>query len=134
MSTAHPTVATYDFWTMDRVADALSPLASVNLPRGASVFGRVWTDTRTIEPGDLFLALIGERFDAHEFLANAVAKGAAGVIVSRAEVGEAPRRARLRGERHARRARRARRPSVVARGTTPWSASSARTERRARKS
>jgi UDP-N-acetylmuramoyl-tripeptide--D-alanyl-D-alanine ligase len=70
---------------MDRVADALSPLAPVNLPRGASVFGRVWTDTRTIEPGDLFLALTGERFDAHEFLSNAVGKGAAGVIVSRPE-------------------------------------------------
>lgn len=85
MSTAHPTVGRTDFWTMDRVADALSSLAAVNLPRGSKVFGRIWTDTRTIEPGDLFLALVGERFDAHEFLANAVAKGAAGVIVSRAD-------------------------------------------------
>jgi UDP-N-acetylmuramoyl-tripeptide--D-alanyl-D-alanine ligase len=85
MSTAHPTVAGTTFWSMDRVADALSPLASVNLPRGAIVFGRVWTDTRTIEPGDLFLALIGERFDAHEFLATAVAKGATGVVVSNPE-------------------------------------------------
>jgi UDP-N-acetylmuramoyl-tripeptide--D-alanyl-D-alanine ligase len=45
----------------------------------------VWTDTRTIEPGDLFVALIGERFDAHEFLRQAKAKGAAGVVVSRVD-------------------------------------------------
>src|SRR4029079_7153607 len=44
----------------------------------------VWTDTRTIEPGDLFVALSGERFDAHEFLRDAVAKGATGLVVSRA--------------------------------------------------
>src|SRR3954464_11283119 len=85
MSTAHPTVAKTDFWTADRVADALAPLSPVNLPRGAFVFGRVSTDTRTIEQGDLFVALAGERFDAHDFLKDAVAKGATGVVVSRAD-------------------------------------------------
>ena len=85
MSTASPTVAKTSFWTMDRVADALVPHASIGLPRGPVTFGRVWTDTRTIEPGDLFVALIGERFDAHAFLADAVAKGATGVVVSRVE-------------------------------------------------
>ena len=57
----------------------------MNLPRGDYTFSRVWTDTRTIEPGDLFVALVGERFDAHEFLAEARTKGAAGVVVSRPE-------------------------------------------------
>jgi UDP-N-acetylmuramoyl-tripeptide--D-alanyl-D-alanine ligase len=70
------------FWTIDRVADALQPLASTNLPRGSQSFGRVWTDTRTISAGDLFVALVGERFDAHEFLKQAVASGATGLIVS----------------------------------------------------
>jgi UDP-N-acetylmuramoyl-tripeptide--D-alanyl-D-alanine ligase len=60
-------------------------LADVNLPTGSECFGRVWTDTRTIQPGDLFVALVGERFDAHDFLADAVARGAAGVVVSRPE-------------------------------------------------
>ena len=73
------------FWSADRVADALAPLSPVNLPRPTQIFGRVWTDTRTIEQGDLFVALIGERFDAHDFLADAVAKGAAGLVVSRAD-------------------------------------------------
>src|SRR3954464_2904313 len=85
MSTTPLTVPTTTFWTMDRVASALAPYAPVNLPRGHHVFGRVWTDTRTIEPGDLFVALAGERFDAHDYLRDAVSKGATGLVVSRVE-------------------------------------------------
>ena len=85
MSTAHPTVTRTNFWTMNRVADAIGPLSPVNVPRGPSVFGRVSTDTRTIEPGDLFVALTGENFDAHDFLEAAVGKGATGVVVSRVD-------------------------------------------------
>lgn len=48
-----------------------------------TAFTRVSTDTRQIKPGDLFVALIGERFDAHEFIGQAIAGGAAGLIVSR---------------------------------------------------
>lgn len=39
------------------------------------------TDTRAIAPGALFVALVGKRFDAHEFLDEAILKGAAGVVV-----------------------------------------------------
>jgi UDP-N-acetylmuramoyl-tripeptide--D-alanyl-D-alanine ligase len=73
------------FWTWDRVADALQPLARVNLPRGPQAFARVWTDTRTLGRGDLFVALVGDRFDAHDFLRQAVASGASGLVVSRVE-------------------------------------------------
>ncbi|MBS3896150.1 UDP-N-acetylmuramoyl-tripeptide--D-alanyl-D-alanine ligase [Silanimonas sp.] len=41
------------------------------------------TDTRTLAPGALFIALRGERFDAHAFIAAAEAAGAAAVMVSR---------------------------------------------------
>ena len=41
---------------------------------------RVHTDTRTIEAGDLFVALQGERFDANAFLHDAQAQGAAAVL------------------------------------------------------
>jgi len=41
----------------------------------------VATDTRTLQPGSLFVALEGERFDAHEFLKDAVARGASGALV-----------------------------------------------------
>jgi len=37
---------------------------------------RVHTDTRTLEPGDLFVALRGERFDGGQFLAQAASQGA----------------------------------------------------------
>ncbi len=40
------------------------------------------TDTRKIAPGGCFIALSGENHDGHAFVANAVAKGAAAVIVS----------------------------------------------------
>jgi len=40
------------------------------------------TDTRTLKEGDLFVALKGERFDGHDFLDEAIGKGAAAVMVS----------------------------------------------------
>jgi UDP-N-acetylmuramoyl-tripeptide--D-alanyl-D-alanine ligase len=46
-------------------------------------FERVHSDTRTLQPGDLFVALRGERFDAHDFLAQARAAGAAAAIAER---------------------------------------------------
>lgn len=45
---------------------------------------QVGTDTRAIVPGSLFVALSGERFDAHDFVAQAAEAGAAAVLVSRA--------------------------------------------------
>jgi UDP-N-acetylmuramoyl-tripeptide--D-alanyl-D-alanine ligase len=52
-------------------------------PRGSeeSIVRRVTTDSRKIEPGDLFFALSGERFDAHEFVPNALKAGAAAAVV-----------------------------------------------------
>lgn len=43
----------------------------------------VTTDTRAIEAGALFIALVGERFDAHDFAEQAVDKGATALIVER---------------------------------------------------
>ena len=73
------------FWTRDRAARALASCARGALPRGSSRFTGVSTDTRDIAPGALFVALAGEHFDAHEFLRDAVARGARGVVVSRPE-------------------------------------------------
>ena len=44
---------------------------------------RVHTDTRTLQAGDLFVALRGERFDAHDFLSQAQASGAVAAIAER---------------------------------------------------
>jgi len=45
-------------------------------------FERVSTDTRTLQPGDLYVALIGESFDGNEFTTDAFDKGACAAIVS----------------------------------------------------
>ena len=49
----------------------------------ALAFTRVHTDTRTLQPGDLFVALRGERFDAHDFLAGAREAGAVAALAER---------------------------------------------------
>lgn len=51
-----------------------------------AIFTGISTDTRTLKAGDLFIALSGERFDGHEFLHQAVAQGAAGVLISRRDI------------------------------------------------
>ena len=47
---------------------------------GSAQVLRVHTDTRSIEPGDLFVALKGERYDANAFLAEAAQRGAVAAI------------------------------------------------------
>ena len=47
---------------------------------GATPLARVHTDTRTLQAGDLFVALKGERFDANAFLPQAQASGAAAAL------------------------------------------------------
>ncbi len=45
--------------------------------------GPLWTDSRKVGPGDWFLAIVGERFDAHDFLPQVGRQGCAGVIAQR---------------------------------------------------
>jgi len=70
------------FWTFDRLTQALGDILEGARPLGAVTLGRVVTDTRQVEVGDIFVALIGERFDAHDFLGEAVARGAVALVVS----------------------------------------------------
>jgi len=63
-------------WDSARVSDALG----VSGPRGLR-FSGVGTDTRHLAAGALFVALQGDRFDAHAFLAQARAQGAAAAVV-----------------------------------------------------
>lgn len=43
----------------------------------------VCIDSRHVKPGNLFIAICGERFDGHDFIKEAVAKGAAAIVCSR---------------------------------------------------
>ena len=56
---------------------------------GASTHG-VSIDTRTLKPSDLFFALKGPRFDAHDYLDDAVKAGAAALVVHRLPAGWTP--------------------------------------------
>ena len=67
-------------WTAARVREALGLPAAAG---GDRAFSRVLTDTRAIVPGALFVALAGERFDGHDYLAAAAAAGATGAVVRR---------------------------------------------------
>jgi UDP-N-acetylmuramoyl-tripeptide--D-alanyl-D-alanine ligase len=71
------------------VAEAVNGLVRVG-DRGGEI-GSIVTDSRTLQPGDFFIALRGDRFDAHEFVAEAFQRGAIGAIVERGFVGSASR-------------------------------------------
>jgi UDP-N-acetylmuramoyl-tripeptide--D-alanyl-D-alanine ligase len=87
------------FWTLDRVAAALAggPAGGHSAPpsrrgvldatrrSGGTGLRGVATDSRTAGAGDIFVALDGERFDGHDFLAAAVRQGAGAVVVSKPE-------------------------------------------------
>ncbi|MBM7583308.1 UDP-N-acetylmuramoyl-tripeptide--D-alanyl-D-alanine ligase [Caldicoprobacter guelmensis] len=49
----------------------------------SGVITGVSTDSRTIKPGELFVSLIGDRFDGHDFIPQAAEKGAKAVLVQR---------------------------------------------------
>jgi UDP-N-acetylmuramoyl-tripeptide--D-alanyl-D-alanine ligase len=65
--------------TLDQVAAWLPGARRVG-PATAPSIARVHTDTRSLQPGDLFVALHGENFDAAEFLGQAAQQGAAAAV------------------------------------------------------
>jgi UDP-N-acetylmuramoyl-tripeptide--D-alanyl-D-alanine ligase len=48
----------------------------------AITISRTGSDSRQIEAGELFVALTGERFDAHDFLAEVALAGAGAALIS----------------------------------------------------
>jgi UDP-N-acetylmuramoyl-tripeptide--D-alanyl-D-alanine ligase len=63
-------------------AHAMLP-GSALIGDGAIEIKRVHSDTRTLQAGDLFVALKGERFDAHDKLGEAKTKGAVAALAQR---------------------------------------------------
>lgn len=53
----------------------------------ASEVNGVSTDTRSLAPGQLFIALPGEKYDGHDFVAKAIQAGAAAALVARVPAG-----------------------------------------------
>lgn len=69
-------------FTLTEIAEALG--AEVHGPAETVVTG-ITVDSRSVSPGDLFVALPGERVDGHDFIDTAMAAGAAAVLGQRLE-------------------------------------------------
>ncbi|RZI43575.1 UDP-N-acetylmuramoyl-tripeptide--D-alanyl-D-alanine ligase [Herbaspirillum sp. HC18] len=66
---------------------AVQPWISRAVLTADAVFDGVTTDSRQVSIGNLFVALRGERFDAHDFLNDVAAKGVVAVVVERVPAG-----------------------------------------------
>ncbi|HXT73680.1 MAG TPA: Mur ligase domain-containing protein, partial [Candidatus Angelobacter sp.] len=76
-------------WTVADVAGALGVAAPSRTTSVARLAG-VSIDSRTVKPGELFVAIRGPRHDGHIFVAAALAQGAAAAVVDRSRVSEYP--------------------------------------------
>ena len=74
---------------MERMSD-LARRLDAPLHGDDARFTRVTTDSRALAPGDLFVALKGERFDGHHFIEQARRAGAAGALVSDVQPSKLP--------------------------------------------
>lgn len=63
-----------------RVEDIIKATGGKILSRNADVFSGISIDSRTIQDGELFIALKGERFDGHDFLCEALERGNGAVV------------------------------------------------------
>ena len=66
-------------WTDTEVRRALGMAGGDSAAR----YGDISTDTRTLRPGDVFVAIAGERFDGHDFIPRALQAGCAALVSSR---------------------------------------------------
>jgi UDP-N-acetylmuramoyl-tripeptide--D-alanyl-D-alanine ligase len=64
--------------------------ASLSSGDGTAVINKVSTDSRTIKPGELFVALRGENFEGHDFVAASAKAGGTGALVDLKWVGNVP--------------------------------------------
>ncbi len=66
---------------MKRTLSGFARACGGQLTGADSAFSGVASDSRTLEPGELFVALKGPNFDGHRFVAAAASRGAAGAVV-----------------------------------------------------
>ncbi len=69
-------------WTIRHLVRATGGRCVHGTNQPTHMLGAVSTDTRTLQPGDVFLALKGDNFDGHTFIDQAVAAGAGALIIA----------------------------------------------------
>src|SRR5579863_5091926 len=82
-------------WNVAQMAEALGVPPPAGLDPMARLAG-VSIDSRTVQPGELFLAIRGPRHDGHGFVADALARGATAGVVARERFLEFPGEIRTR--------------------------------------
>ncbi|MEW6206617.1 MAG: Mur ligase family protein, partial [Pseudomonadota bacterium] len=70
-------------WAFEHIASALNKQLKQVAPELPGAVRLIQTDSRLVEKGDLFVCLIGERFDAHDFAEQVVKSGAAALVTNR---------------------------------------------------
>ena len=76
-------------WTIAQVAGVLVARAGAGLDPVARLAG-VSIDSRTVRPGELFIAIHGPRHDGHDHVAGALERGAVAAVVATAKVDQFP--------------------------------------------
>ena len=76
-------------WTIAQLAEALGTVRPGGLEPSTQVPG-VSIDSRTIQPGELFIAIRGPRHDGHTYVGEVLAAGATAAVVERARLSEFP--------------------------------------------
>ncbi|HCB31285.1 MAG TPA: UDP-N-acetylmuramoyl-tripeptide--D-alanyl-D-alanine ligase, partial [Acinetobacter lwoffii] len=74
MHTSTTSTAALEPWSIEQLQQATQGYW-LNDKKPAGQIKRILTDSRDAEAGDAFLALKGERFDAHDFIAQVAAQG-----------------------------------------------------------
>lgn len=82
-------------WTLEQVAQALGVAPPTGVDAVARLAG-VSIDSRTLQAGELFIAIHGPRHDGHTFVAAALAAGAPAAMVARGRLPEYPEEVRRR--------------------------------------
>ena len=72
--------------TLEEISVAINA-ATLNFDSNLQVTGKVVIDSRKVSPGDLFVAINGEKVDGHDFCHEAIKKGAIAVVSSKELVG-----------------------------------------------
>ena len=80
MHTSTTSTAALEPWSIEQLQQATQGYW-LNDKKPAGQIKRILTDSRDAESGDAFLALKGERFDAHDFIAQVAAQGCEIAIV-----------------------------------------------------
>ena len=68
--------------SLSMISEFLPDAQLLNMPTSEQAIKRFISDSRQVVTGDLFIALRGEKFDAHDFLSDVQAKGAMACLVS----------------------------------------------------